>query len=381
MDKGIIVRGAGTNLTILTGDFGVIKWAPASDKKFRVTGIQFRQGTRGSSYVNGSFVSETSDQATNLPLYLWRIDHCLFTNVYSAVGVIGVNNWGVIDNCTFRNCDIAIQPLGGAIIFKAYQMTAGNSNFCFIQSNTMVQTIEITGVNEQITSGHGVSYVVRFNTFDGSAKPTGGSPFLPYEHHGSGGFDATSATAPANDKLRGPLVLEIYRNTMIGMSETYRYMNMRGGSILVWSNAMSGSSAASASINLTEDDSVTSHQATWPSGDQMNNSHFWGNTLEGSAFTSADFDYQDANDPTMIQEGRDFFMAAPTSNGGKTTWSDWTGSHQATFNSGVAQHHYPYTPYPFNHPLVTYFDNLEATAETPISAARGSRIRGLRIKP
>lgn len=356
IDKAIVINGAGTNVstgTVLSGASGVINFEPTSNKSFRIHNIAFTQPSYGSSWPNGPVVIEGLTESTNRLLTNWRVDHCYFYNCYSAVGVVGVNCWGVIDQNTFVNCDIAIQPLGGALIYS-YPMNSGTTcgtNSLYIENNDFVQTATITGVNEQITSGQGVRYVVRYNRW--RFTDTGSNP-LPYEHHGAGGGSATSGTPPASDVLRGPLVIEIYMNDMSQCtSATYRYMNMRGGSLLVWSNIMAGGTG---SISLTEDDSVSGHQATWPSLDQINNSHFWNNTLDGSAFTSADFDYQDANDPTMIQEGRDFFMAAPTATGGKTVWSDWVGSHQATFSSGVAQVHYPYTPLVYPHPLVTAQD-------------------------
>lgn len=361
--KAIEIIGAGTNLTILSGASGIFKFEPTSDKSFRVHNIAFTQPSYGSSYANGPVVIETLDQSTNRPLYCWRVDHCRFFNAYSAVGVKGINAWGVIDQNLFVNCDIAVQPLGGSLIYL-YPIQSGitaGTNALYIENNKFRQTATILGVNEQITSGQGVRIVLRYSDF--FFTDTGSEP-LPYEQHGGAGGSATAGTPPASDVLRGPLCVEIYMNTMVGTSGTYRYMNLRGGSILCWSNAMSGGTGA---ITLTEDDSSAGHEATWPSLDQINNSHFWGNTIEGSAFTAADFDYQDGNDATLIQENRDFFMHAPDATSGKTTWSDWTGSHQATFTGGVANHHYPYTPLAYPHPLVTAQDGGGGAPTAPSS--------------
>ncbi len=357
--KAIRIFGAGTNATILRGTSGQFKFEPSSDKRFRVSGIQFAPGGFGSStFANAPVLIETFDQSTNLPLYQFMVDQCFFTNAYSALTAHGVNTWGIFRSNTFINCDIAIQVLGGAPVWK-YPIVAATTNALLIELNKFYQSVEITGVNEQITTGQGVRYVVRFNTFDGRAYTgTSGAPFLPYEHHGGAGFDETSGTEPATDKLRGPPILEIYGNTM-HVHQAYRHMNLRGGSLLVFSNALTVVNPnTDAPITLTEDDSVQSHNLTWPSGDQISNTHFWSNTINAVLMTTNHFTFQDANDWDHIREDRDFFMHPPDATSGKTTWSDWNGSHQATFTGGIPNWHYPYAPMA-THPMIAVFEALD----------------------
>ena len=57
--------------------------------------------------------------------------------------------------------------------------------------------------------------------------------------------------------------------------------------------------------------------------------------------------------PSTIQEGRDYWLHAPAATGGKETLKTPYGIGGMTFSSSGANAYYPYTTYVYPHPLVS----------------------------
>ncbi|HTG43663.1 MAG TPA: hypothetical protein VK633_03940, partial [Verrucomicrobiae bacterium] len=225
--KGVSIIGAGTNATMISRAGKVFHVSPGADKAVRISNMMLNIG----GYFGGNYPIEvaTSETSTNLPLYKIRIDHIWFEKGQYTITLTGINAWGVIDHCTFHNCDNGVQLNGGSAVWS-YPILAGTTNCMVIEDNLFLCDTKAADMNECIMSGHGVRFVVRNNTFDGTAYR--GNDFLCYENHGKG--DLLSSPPTVSD-LRGPPIFEIYNNTM-KLYTGYRIINIRGGSGIVFSN-------------------------------------------------------------------------------------------------------------------------------------------------
>jgi hypothetical protein len=110
-------------------------------------------------------------------------------------------------------------------------------------------------------------------------------------------------------------------------------------------------------------------RTAWPAQDQINNSFFWNNTLNGAPITDISLWFP-STDPTFIQKNRDYFMASPAASGGSESY---TGARQGgsqshptapgdstppandtgsmAFSGSGPNAYYPYVPYTYPHPL------------------------------
>lgn len=343
--KGITLRGAGIDSTIITniGTESLIDVNLSSNVPIRITGIYFDNvstiTTRNAIDVNGKL--DGSFALTKL-----RIDHNTFKKGKRAVHVRG---WvyGVIDNNNFLNCDIGVGISGDDNYSWMRAIAAGTADALFIETNTFtINNDTDREPNEQVYHQGGGRTVTRYNTFDGTSYTVGNSLF--FDSHGNNNY----YTGTSSD-FRGQPILEIYMNTFKA-HKTYSMLYFRGGSLLVWNNALSITTGTTQKMILTEEESwqllVFPTLATvWPAEDQINNSFFWNNTFNGSPIG---VQLKNVSDTTFIQENRDYFLHAPQSTGGKSIYVGRAGGAM-TFSSVVANAYYPYTPYAYPHPLTT----------------------------
>ncbi|MBE9483407.1 MAG: hypothetical protein IMY74_01085, partial [Bacteroidetes bacterium] len=273
-----------------------------------------------------------------------RIDHNTFQKGKRAIYSSG---WveGLIDNNTFINCDIAVGLAGDNHFSWNRSIEAGTANSLFIEDNTFLQDNNSDReLNEQIYHQEGARTVVRYNTFDLRSYTTYNG--CPFDSHGNQSYYT------GNPAIRGQPLLEIYNNNFY-IHHTYRVLYIRGGSLLVHDNTVTFETGSGSVFKLSEEESWQTAffnplATTWSAEDQIMNSFFWGNTLDGSPITDVSLNF--ANDATFIQKDRDYFMHAPESSGGKATYDSQEGG-AATFSSSGANAYYPYTPYAYLHPL------------------------------
>lgn len=255
------------------------------------------------------------------------------------------------------------------------------SSALFIEGNTFTLDNNIaTNPNEQIYHQDGARTVIRYNTFDGTALTSCGSTcdYLFDSHGNQGGTDHFA--------LRGQPLIEVYNNTF-HVYQVMRFLNIRGGSIIAHDNTFiqDNASATPAAILLQEEEAQDSGIfcpscpliTTWPAGDQINNSFFWNNTYNGSPVSNVSLWNTTANgkgyEDVVIQNGRNYFMHAPQSNGGSetlpsvTTYNkvtkDFIG-HTMTFSSFGANAYYPYMEYTCPHPLTGLSGSCNTIAGT-----------------
>ncbi|OGL43433.1 MAG: hypothetical protein A2W05_00375 [Candidatus Schekmanbacteria bacterium RBG_16_38_10] len=341
--KGIALQGAGVDATTIinTGTRSLIDISVSSNVTVRITGIYFdnvsNNDSRNAINVNGK--TDGSFGLTKL-----RIHNNTFNKGARAVHVKG---WvyGLLDNNTFINSDVAVGITGDNNYSWSRPIIAGTADALFIEDNTfIIDNNADREPNEQIYHQEGGRTVVRYNTFDGTSYTAGNSLF--FDSHGNQNYYVGT-----NADFRGQPILEIYGNTFSSY-KTYRMIYLRGGSVLFWGNTLTNAVVSPDILQATDEESwqtaFFSVLATkWSAQDQINNSFFWNNTY--NEIPIADIVLRKSSDSTFIQKDRDYFMHAPQSSGGKSTYYGRAGG-EMTFSSEGANAYYPYEPYTYPHP-------------------------------
>lgn len=381
LSSAVDFEGAGTNQTFISeaGENTLIYVSYNNRAKLVTIGNM--------SLTCGGNAASSGNETIDVEGSCWiRIHNVNFTNGYAAIwfnfGGAGQRAYGCIDHCSFYNPDISISMNGNYSIWQD-PIVAGDTNTmviedCYFKQDANANTSDD---QEQIQSGHGIKQVVRHCVFDYTAFPSG-TYCNPYEWHGLGNAQ-TSSTTPSvyaplytnNDNcLRGPPLIEIYQNTFnLGNRSGGRIFHDRGGSALIYSNVVNYSGSI-ALVQMTDDFATSGYQSiygyteftTWAAIDQIENSYFWANIVNGNVSS----DYGLMGDslnllPVLIQQGRDYFLAPPAGSGqGKVTWTDFPGGHQAVFTAGAGAY-YPYHPLAYPHPLVNGSSNTNSPPPAP----------------
>lgn len=354
--KSIKLIGAGSSSTVIsrstTGT--IINVSLSTDVPVRISGIGFTFPTnKPANYMTAVRVSGTG-------LTQIRIDHNAFTK---GQGTLWINGqvYGVADNNTFTNVNTNYWTGPGDSEWNRATMQAGTANAFFFEDNTIIvdNGSEEKRPDAVVYIQEGSSVVVRYNTFDASGFTTstrGGLTIL--NNHGNQGYYAGSRS------FRASPIFECYNNTI----STYRATNLfgvRGGSVLIYNNTITSGAGGVTFSKLNEEEAWQTAffpilRTTWPAQDQVFNSFYWKNTLDGSpAYPTLD---SDSGIGTFIQRDRDYFLHAPQSSGG---YEYFTGSRKGgsttapttgdtgsmAFSSSGANAYYPYTPYTYPHPL------------------------------
>jgi len=368
--KAITIQGAGSSSTIITADSSsrsLIVLSPGSDKAQRITGIGFIGGQykiQINGATNGSYVLDN-----------FRIDHCDFENDTEA---IFANGWleGLIDHNTFKDCNRTILIKGDDNRAWSRMIAAGTAHALFIEDNYFQYTNAHVGLDQWIYHQEGARTVVRHNTFDGTLQT--GADTACFDSHNNQNYYV------GGTDFRGQPILEVYNNTF-AVHHTYQMVLIRGGSVLFHDNAFTYIDHCDAVFVLGEEEAwqtafFSPLRTEWPAQDQLNNSFFWNNTLNGVPITSVSL-WVPIPTATFIQENRDYWMAAPAASGG---YEYYTGARQGgsttapttsdtgsmAFSASGANAYYPYTPYTYPHPLQA---GLENTPNAPPPT-------GLRVK-
>lgn len=376
--KSITLQGAGSSSTVITSSMGayspLIEITPPSDTTLtRVTGIGFQLGTlnsgRSAVTINGR--PDTAFIPTKV-----RIDHNALTGGGGSPGGIVTYNqvYGVIDHNTFTNVYSGVFGWGAfdqnQIWFDAYNaggIFAGTANAMFVEDNSFLYTSAINGatVDASVYIQQGAIYVIRNNTFDASAVVNPNVIELMYNHHGNQEycFGGTCTT------FRGQPIFESYNNTGVCSSTNCEFMSMRGGSNIIHDETFTASGTPFAVVKFDEEECWQSVffsplRTTYPAQDQVTNSFVWNVNYNGSNITDVTIAQDNgACSENFIIKDRDYFMHAPQSSGGKTSFTGtrYGGSTTApttgdtgsmTFSSSGANAYYPYTPYTYPHPLI-----------------------------
>src|SRR2546422_60977 len=357
ISKPITLMGAGANLTTLIngGTSPLVTIALSSDQPIRVTGIFFDNvantgGERRAIQINGKTSSGSGQALTQV-----RIDHCKFNKGSRQLSWIGWA-YGVADHNTFVNGNIAIYVQGDNTLAWGRPIAAGTVNAVFVEDNTFIMNDSAdVDLNEQIYHQEGGRSVTRYNTFDGRARTSTDS--IVYDTHGnweqpSCGSGSSYFQNNVACDFRGQPIVEFYNNT-VAIHHSYRIFNIRGGSNIFYNNTITYTSGSTPTVfALTDEEGwqtilFNPLKSTRSAEDQVNNSFFWNNTLNGSALTNVTL-YGGAE--PFIQQNRDYFMHAPAATGGWTTYTSRAGGDMS-FSSSGPNAYYPYTPFVYPHPL------------------------------
>jgi len=273
----------------------------------------------------------------------FRIDNCFFKGGKRAINPVG---WtlGVIDNNTFSNCNIAVGFDGDRDNAWARTIEAGAGDSVYIEDNVFVLDDNVsTDPNEQIYHASGCRSVTRYNAFDSTAM-TGYSSVI-YDTHGN--WPLSSPVDPDDenaDYYRGQPIVEVYGNT-IDIHHSYRYFNLRGGSMIIYSNTLTYASGGKPTqFELTEEESwQTVHfsplRSAWPASDQVSNTFFWANTINAGAAVPSLGHPAESQDALFIHENRDYWLQAPNATNGSP--------------AGVYSN---YTAYTYPHPFRSWWE-------------------------
>ena len=350
IDQAITLQGAGSSSTIITHSetipelgghhHALIYVKPSSNVQIRITGIGFdlKHNNPGAYYREAIYVNPVGNPELNN----FRIDHCSFTKGIGTLLFAGII-FGVVDNNTFINSQLAIYLEGGGhAIWDDYEITAGTGDMLFFEDNYFY-----FDNNGEDNSHDGIfygqsstRYVARWNTVDATDFTNCTSMNFVHNHGNQGAYPAG---------LRGFPLTEVYNNTI----DTYLGYNMysfRGGSFLLFNNADTTVTSENIVVHIREEECAGADK-TWPWEDQVTNSFIWNNTHNGSPIHAANpYKVSPCADP-YLTEDKDYFMHAPQSTGGKSSYPTRRGANDMTFSSSGANAYYPYTPYTYPHPL------------------------------
>jgi hypothetical protein len=368
--SGTAVEGCtGANCTIIRRSSGyngyLITLNPATDIDQRISNIYFANagdvsGDRTAINVAGGTVG----------LSKIRIDHNVIKGGQRTIYVRSYVDEALIDSNWFINGTIAIYGNCDGDAAWGREIAAGTQHAVFVDNNNFLYNADrLTDGDGWIYLEDGCRFVTRYNNFDGTLY-IGNSLF--FDAHGNSGSHGTPT-----DAARAAPLIEIYNNKF-DAHVTYRYIYIRGGSLLIHDNAFTAIDSSAGYISLTEEESWTSggpfavkpEALRWPAWDQINNSFFWNNTYNGSLIL--DITRQTTTDIPYIIKDRDYFMHIPTANGGSESYPTVPGGNDMVFTAEGANAYYPYTAYTCPHPLAT-----ELSGKTCASATAGSTGYGI----
>jgi len=316
--NAITIAGAGTDATVLTGG-GFFLLKPGKDRLTRITGIHFDEPDWTPSYLI-TCIGNCKQ---------FRIDRCKFSKGTHVLnfGIQGAGGngpaYGVVDHNTFFDCNTAIyvadvedgDAAWGDAAWSRTPIVPGTTNAVCIEDNLFLTDNLIGNAlnnnNQMLYGWNGARAVFRMNV----QIDTGTSDALSIDAHG--------AYSPS-EELRGTVMFEVYSN-VFDVNVGYGYFFLRGGMHLWFNNT----------VYLTNGDLSTliqlADERTAPVRDYITNSYFWGNTLNGTAWT-----------------------------GPLATRSGWISGYSGAMNRNYFMHpprpgqaFYPYTPLAYPHPLAS----------------------------
>lgn len=156
--KTILLQGAGKDVTLI------------SSSAYAAINIQ-----DSDSRVTGFGITINSGAGVRTQAWDWRVDHCSFTassftnGVYVRPATVSgeAHPTGVVDNCTFTNCNVLVSGTS-AMLNEADQQhdlwyeafSPGSQYSVFVEDNTFTGTVHGNAVD----ANYGGRYVFRYNT-------------------------------------------------------------------------------------------------------------------------------------------------------------------------------------------------------------------------
>jgi hypothetical protein len=321
--KSLIIKGQGMNSTFILRHMGhakdLIVIKPTSDVPVRITGINFDAENIGQNYNQLVSVSVRGPQGGSWGLTQIRIDHCHFTGGVDAVEW-NYYAYGVVDHCTFLDCPYAVVSYADGDSAWSRPIEFGTSNEDYIENCTFVMDSNLDYFDTLTDADFGGRMCMRhckvnFRKF--TAAYQFGSIWMMH------GNQAYWTGNQEQDNVRGAITLELYDNTVV-TNQAYRIIYLRGGQTVAYNNKFTFPNSNPPIASMTEEEGYDGPgtdedwfnplRTTWPAEDQVNNSFFWGNTVNGAAQSDGNFsDWNVPPDNIFIQEDRDYWTTPPSS--------------------------------------------------------------------
>ncbi len=321
------------------------------DAPLRITGIGFNSTTSNSG-VHVLIRGKTSN-GTYATISKLRVDHCKFTGGTRALYASG---WveGVVDHNTFYNCNIGIGVSGDDNASWARPIQPGTVHAVCIEDNTFLCDNNISAAPAQsIYCQEGARVTARRNTLDTTRMTSYDGVFFDSHGNQPGASPIKDACAPVTgNAMRGEPLVEVYENT-VNVHHTWQHADYRSGVVFVYNNHYSYLSGVVGGTLVLKEEEVAPYgvfnplrtltYGGYPANDQINNSHFWGNTMTYKGVSpnvTTNITTATLKCPTQeaafIKAGRDYWMSPPSSTTGNPVGK-----------------YYPYTPLVYPHPLVS----------------------------
>jgi putative Ig domain-containing protein len=327
LTKAVTIRGAGTNSTHINMSGGyMFKVNLVNDLPVRFTGIHFNKGAF-SGAEQGAIVFD------GRPIHNFRIDHCLF-QFGSRTVYARTRAYGVVDHCTFFDSDSEVNPFNAVstdLIPGENEWTLGRristTNTVVVEDCVMIRGSAVTAnPNEVLYGQNAARCAFRFNTI---IQTNSTRPLAAIDAHGS-------------DPYRGTVLYEIHNNTFV-CRNTYRFCNLRGGTMICFSNVFRQLDAGTPTVFQLKNEGLST-RGVYKALDELNNCFFWSNTLNGRLVTTVSI--EPGSEP-YVTEGIHYWMRAP----------------------GVGDLIHPYMPLTYPHPRVAFEDGLGSTNPPVITSS------------
>ena len=350
INKELTIRGADEDKTIIassTNGLALFTVSLTSDVSVDISNIYFKIGINISQFPNiapkAIYVSGKRDGS--FPYTKIRIHHNKFEK---GTRVVHISGWvyGVADHNEFLNCNMCVAFDGDNNYSWSRAIEAGTVNAFFIEDNNFTFDANLTSyVQQPIFHQQGARSVTRYNTFD---SRTTASTIEFVDNHGNNNL----YTGTGKD-FRGQPIIEFYNNT-IRAGSCYRFADLRGGSNLFHNNTITTEKSSTCPIALREEEGapttniISPPRTKWSAQDQVTNSFFWNNTVNGKPLPVVTWNKEDS---IFIQQNRDYFLHEPQGNGGVSTYRLLPGASNIIFLESDPNAYYPYKQYTYPHPL------------------------------
>lgn len=358
-----------------SGPFLVVL-APTNDAPIRVSNFRiYGAWTNGGGGILIDQYRSTFPGPKPTQLSTYRVDRMIFDYCYPRAFQANGRAFGVVDHCVFLDCYVGHSANGDNsdswALFSPPLWSMGTTNSKVVESSVFAYTRNLNTSPVPCDAGDGVDYVFRFNTITNTQTS-----------HYIDGLDAhgNNKMLSYEDK-RGTIFVEIYGNT-INNNRGLKFAKLRGGTVMVYSNAFTVSANYAFDIQIDEEETWATYvydeparllvRTNPPAQDAITNSFVWANTLNGSPLTTqpvlygADPEYNPitagtTNNPIalVLSEEVDYWRRSP-----------WSGNH--TNRSGSINPMASYAPLVYPHPRVTAEDTPAGPTATATSATVGT---------
>jgi len=302
--KGIILKGAGAGLTIITSNYSnsgdhLITYTPSdfsANNPFRITGFTFDLANK----CKGIFLNHWSSSSLVIQTKI-RIDHNTFTGAATTYlqAITNGGMRGVVDNNLFDNM---CYPIRNSTCYRNGQEWWDNWEavvFGKADNNIYYEDNIFTGVEIVMDCQYSNRYVVRYNTIT-----TYMESWPLFDMHGNDGVSYSGFGG------------EIYGN-QINSNYATCLLDHRGGKFVVFMNNKNGTEGWGIQVR-NEVPSLRKNPTTNPSPQYPNDSYYWLNrrNLTGSFAAASATTTQTEGALTLVPTAnREFFDGTDSFNG------------------------------------------------------------------